>query len=199
MTPEEPTRRSLRRRAVAVATLALAACCALAAPPAAGDAPPAEGDSAAGTAAEPPLAIAAPRLTTPPAGGVAEAPEGHLLASWEPVEAGFDGHSAGRLRYQLQTSRARGFEPAHTIDVGADRASFLSGLRDGDTHLRVRAVTADGVPGPWSDAGTVRVAYHDLALVGKLFALGAVTLVCLLTAIVTGVRRTAAQRREAGR
>jgi hypothetical protein len=149
---------------------------------------------AASAAAAPTLP--APRMTTPPAGGVAEAPEGHLLAAWEPVDASTDG-AGGPVRYQLEIGRDPGFERARIVVAGADSATLLSGLRGGDTWLRVRALRG-GAAGSWSEPGTVRVDYPDLGLVRNLFALGAATGVFLLAAIVVGVRRTAA-RRESSR
>ena len=173
-------RRSPRRGAPAAPFVALAAWCALAVP-------------AAAVAAAP--ALPAPRLTTPPAGGVAEAPEGHLLAAWEPVDAGTGGAggSSPALRYEIEIGRDPGFERSRTIDVGHDTATMLSGLRDGETWLRVRALR-DGAAGPWSEPGTVRVDYPDLSLVRNLFVLGALTGAFLLAAIVLGVRRTAARK-----
>ena len=161
--------------------MALATWCALAVPAAAAPAAPTP---------------SAPRLTAPPAGGVAEAPEGHLLAAWEPVDAGTGG-AGGPVRYQLEIGRDPGFERARVVETGADAATLLSGLRGGDTWLRVRAIHG-GAAGPWSEPGTVRVDYPDPGLVRNLFALGAVTCAFLLAAIVVGVRRTAA-RREASR
>lgn len=157
------------------------------------------------TASAAPAASAAPRLTTPPAGGVAEAPEGHLVVAWEPAGgAAAPGAGTGPgaaaapppgVRYQLQTAPEAtlggDLSRARVLDVGPALASLVSGLPGGETRVRVRSVV-DGVPGPWSEPGTIRVAYPDLGLVWKLMALGGVTLGALLAAIVTGARRARA-------
>lgn len=140
-------------------------------------------------------AAAAPHLTTPPSGGVAEAPEGHLVVAWEPAGGApleVEASPPSGVRYELQTAPEStldgDFSEAQVIDVGPALASLVSGLPDGDTRVRVRAVT-DGGPGAWSEPGTIRVDYPDLALVWKLMALGTATLAALLAVIVIGARR----------
>lgn len=141
----------------------------------------------------------APHLLAPPAGGIEEAPEGHLLARWEPAAAETTSDQPSGTRYEVQVSRDLGFDPAHTVETGADQASFLSGLRGGDTYVRVRALSVEGEPGPWSPTGTVRVSYPAPSLVRNLFVLGSLTFGVLLVAIFLGVRRTAGARQESPR
>lgn len=149
-----------------------------------------------------PAAAAVPRLTTPPAGGVAEAPEGHLVVAWEPsAGAASDGAASEEaapppgVHYQLQTAPEAtldgDFSRARVLDVGPALASLVSGLPGGETRVRVRAVHGDA-PGPWSEPGTIRVEYPDRSMVWKLMTLGTVTLLALLAAIVIGARRAGA-------
>lgn len=163
------------------------------------------GEAAAAAAGPPP----APRLTTPPAGGVSEAPEGHLVVTWDPTPEAATGDAAasldgeeppGDLIYELQTARDPGFEPAKIHPVGAAAASFLSGLRAGDVYVRVRARRqGGGTPGAWSETGIIRVSYPKMRLVTILLILGGVTFLAVVGLILRGHADTVRQTRERAR
>jgi hypothetical protein len=124
----------------------------------------------------------------------AAAPEGHVLVSWEcpPADAGDPG-----LTFEVEHGRRADFRDARRRAVGGDRTSFLTGLPEGDTHVRVRAVGADGEPGPWSRSGIVRVRYPSSRLLATLMSLGAVTALALLAIVAIGHRVQAARSRRA--
>ena len=103
--------------------------------------------------------------------------EGHAALAWEGPPGS---------RFELQQSRNADFAQAELVYRGAARSTFVSGLRDGTYHYRVR--TSESA---WSEPITVRVAHHPLPLALASFVAGAA--VFLATAIFLGI---AAQREE---
>jgi hypothetical protein len=98
------------------------------------------------------------------------------------------------LTFQLQRSAARDFRDPLDLEVGPDRASYVSGLREGESYFRVRAVAADGKVGPWSETLVVQVAYPPRSQVFLLMGVGAILLVATVMLILTGHARH--RRRE---
>jgi hypothetical protein len=89
-------------------------------------------------------------------------------------------------RFELEQAQEADFSDAVVVYRGAAPASFVSGLRDGTYHFRVRTHDSD-----WSGPVHLRVAHHPLPLALASFAAGAA--VFLATAIFLGI---AAQRKE---
>jgi hypothetical protein len=121
------------------------------------------------------------------------APEGHLRLSWDGP-----GDLPG-LRFELERSPESSFREATRLDVGTDRASYISGLVAGANHFRVRAVTASGEPGPWSPPLVVQVEYPSRRQVRTLMAVGAVLLVGTVLLVLTGHGRRPPRPGDAGR
>ena len=119
------------------------------------------------------------------------AKEGHLRLSWQLKEGE---EVASALTFQLERSVQADFRSAVRLETGPDRASYLSGLRQGENYFRVRAVNAEGEAGPWSAALMVRVEYPSPGRVFPLMAVGAVLLVATVALILTGHAR----RRDEG-
>ncbi len=109
--------------------------------------------------------------------------EGHLRLSWKPEGEVPD------LSFELERSLHADFREAALRKVGADRASYISGLREGENYFRVRAVTPAGEAGPWSEALVVRVDYPSRRQVFVLMTVGAVLLIATVVLILTGHAR----------
>jgi hypothetical protein len=109
--------------------------------------------------------------------------EGHLRLSWKPEGEVPD------LSFELERSLNADFREVTPRKVGADRSSYVSGLRQGENYFRVRAVTAAGDAGPWSEALVVRVDYPSRRQVFVLMAVGAVLLIATVVLILTGHAR----------
>lgn len=137
-------------------------------------------------------AVAAPAVTLDQASPI-RAPEGHLRLSWRVQREVPD------LQFELERSRESSFRETTRLDVGPDRASYISGLVDGENHFRVRAVTAGGAPGPWSPSLLVQVEYPPRRQVLALMAVGAVLLVGTILLVLTGHRRRYPRNGDAGR
>ncbi|HXV76815.1 MAG TPA: fibronectin type III domain-containing protein [Candidatus Polarisedimenticolaceae bacterium] len=113
--------------------------------------------------------------------------EGHATLRWaavDPVERG--------SVFELQDSTDPEFRSTHVWYRGPDRASFVSGLPEGTSWFRVRAVRGQRA-GPWSDPVAIEVDYASSSTLGRLLALGAVVFLATLVTVVVGHRR-----REAG-
>lgn len=122
------------------------------------------------------------RLLVPAVDAPAPAPEGHVLVTWEIPGAPPDDLST----FEIEYGENRDFRDAVRRNVGVDRASFLSGLPDGPTYVRVRALADGAPPGPWSEPGVIAVQYPGANVVRNLMLLGAATLLVLLTVIARG-------------
>ena len=125
-------------------------------------------------------------------GSPVAANEGHLRLSWR-VDGDATEADHPDLTFQLQRATDADFTNAPRWDVGPDRASYVSGLRDGDNYFRVRAITAAGEAGPWSESLWVQVAYPDRSQVLLLMAVGVVLLLATGMLILAGHRRWAAR------
>lgn len=90
------------------------------------------------------------------------------------------------LAYELaeSTPDASGtFEPRY---AGPDTSTVRTGLAEGVHRFRVRAIDANGNPGPWSEPLAVEVAYMDRGRVKLLLVLGAVVVVSTIGTILHG-------------
>jgi hypothetical protein len=109
--------------------------------------------------------------------------EGHATLSWAARESGGPART-----FELQYSDRSDFDTARTWYRGPDRASFVSGLPEGETWFRVRALE-DELAGPFSEPIAVEVRYASDAVVARLMALGAVVFLATVATVVIGHRR----------
>lgn len=115
--------------------------------------------------------------------GPIDTTEGHATLSW----AARDGNGPVRA-FELQYASHPGFTDARTWYRGPDRASFVSGLPEGRTWFRVRAVE-EGLTGPFSEPIAVEVEYASAATVTRLMALGAIVFLATVATVAVGHRR----------
>jgi hypothetical protein len=94
-------------------------------------------------------------------------------------------------RVELQRAADAAFAHPVTLYRGTDSASLRSGLVDGRYFFRLRALQADGRPGPWSKPLAVRVAHHAALRAWGMFGLGALVFLATLGLVVWGGRREA--------
>lgn len=95
-----------------------------------------------------------------------------------------DGHTAGYLtlawdhdgEVELQQRTDNG--TWQTVYRGADTATTLTGLADGELSWRARMASAD-----WGETLTVRIDHHPLSRALAFFGIGAVMLIILLVCI----------------
>ena len=97
----------------------------------------------------------------------------------------------GGRRVELQRATRGDFAHALTLYRGTDSASLRSGLADGRYFFRLRALTSDGRPGPWSTPLAVRVAHHSALRAWAMFGLGALVFLATLGLILWGGRAEA--------
>jgi hypothetical protein len=127
---------------------------------------------------------AAPRFT---AEDDVAASEGHATLAWT-----VDAKPGNDLVFELQQSRSRDFSNHRVVHDGVEDAYFVSGLREGATYFRVRAVRSDAGAGPWSETLVVRVEYPGRGQVVVLLAAGFVVLAATVAAVVFGFLRSRA-------
>lgn len=93
--------------------------------------------------------------------------------------------------FEVQEAARSTFQDPQQVYRGRDLARVLSGRPDGEYYYRVRAVSDQGVPGPWSNSVHVRVDYLPLSRAFTFFGLGALVFVATLFVILEGTRRAA--------
>lgn len=114
---------------------------------------------------------------------------GNLKLSWEPGTTTPDDRT---LHYEVQRSSRRNFASVKTIYRGPDRATFISGLRNGNYYYRVRSQDpASGEFSEWSEFLTVKVEHHSLPLAFWLFAIGALVFLLTVAVVVHGTWKIA--------
>lgn len=114
---------------------------------------------------------------------------GYLKLSWEPGAAARDGHA---LHFELQRSSSRDFASVKNIYRGPDRATFISGLRNGNYYYRVRSLHPEsGEFSEWSELLAVKVEHHSLPFALWLFAIGALVFLLTVAVIVHGTWKIA--------
>lgn len=102
------------------------------------------------------------------------------------------------VTYQLQQASERDFADAQVRYAGPDLGSFISGLTDGETYFRVRAVDPVSGPGPWSGVLVVEVRYPSFGLVIPLMAGGCLMLAILVFTLITGSRKASGKEAADG-
>jgi hypothetical protein len=96
---------------------------------------------------------------------------------------------AGNHIFELQQSPDRDFDSLSVRYYGPDLATYISGLRNGIYHYRVRAILR-GDTGSWSKTTVVSVEHHSLKLAFVLFGLGAIVFVAIVFIVVRGARNS---------
>lgn len=89
----------------------------------------------------------------------------------------------------IQRDTGAGFADPASVYLGADGASVITGLTDGQYFFRGRLQFSDGRVSAWSDAVAVTVQHHSLNRALVFFLLGAVVFLATLLLIVSGARR----------
>lgn len=117
-----------------------------------------------------------------------ESSEGHTTLSWTLPE-----DRPGVYHYELVSAASARFAQVEPRYKGPDLATFVSGLEEGETWFRVRAIGESGTAGPWSEPVSVAVDYASAAEVWRLLGLGMVVLIATVATILTGHRRRATE------
>ncbi len=101
--------------------------------------------------------------------------DGYIKLAWEgPNEV---------ESYEIQESTSRNFETFRTVYTGPDKATFISGLKDGDYYYRLRR---EG--GNWTTPIVLTVTHHSLELAFILFGLGALVFILTVWVVISGAR-----------
>ncbi len=91
------------------------------------------------------------------------------------------------VSFLLQQADTANFSNAETIYKGPDRASFVSGLPNGNYYFRLRAIRPnDDLASSWSKPVVVKVRHHSLFLALTLAGIGAFVFIITSAVVVTG-------------
>ena len=121
----------------------------------------------------------------------------HVGLSWSPPEDEENGEEA--YAFILEQADSPAFASPRRLYEGRDRASFRSGLAEGDFFYRVRAATPEGEAGAWSRPLHVHVRYQSMRQALVLFTIGGIVVLSTVFLVVAGARkdREDAEREEA--
>ncbi len=97
---------------------------------------------------------------------------GHIRLDWVSDHEG---------EFELQQATQHDFNDARTIYKGHDKASFISGLTNGNYYFRIKEKGND-----WSDHLFVMVEYQSLTLAFSLFTIGAIVFILTAAVIIKG-------------
>jgi hypothetical protein len=117
-----------------------------------------------------------------PADNTSEA--GHIKLVWD-----IAGTQPEAFIYELQHASDSSFLHPESAYEGPDKATFISGLPDGQYYYRVRA-KVDGEVSDWSAPIAVQVQHHSLALALSLAGVGVVVFLMTVGVVVVGVRKS---------
>jgi hypothetical protein len=114
------------------------------------------------------------------------AEEGHTTLRWT-----LPGHveEGPPVTFELEQSQRPDFANHSLRYAGSGRAFFVSGLQEGRTYFRVRALRAGAPPGDWSGPLVVDVDYPDPVPVIVLLSVGCLVLLATVAAIALGWHR----------
>ena len=91
------------------------------------------------------------------------------------------------VSFILQQADTANFSNAEIIYKGPDRASFVSGLPNGNYYFRLRAInSADEMASSWSKPVVVKVRHHSLFLALTLAGVGAFVFVITTAVVIKG-------------
>lgn len=82
------------------------------------------------------------------------------------------------------------FARPHTVYLGTDRGTYVSGLEEGFHYFRVGVVGEDDHVEHWSQPLAVSVEYPPAGRVKVILAAGSIVLILTVAAIAVGYRRT---------
>ena len=102
--------------------------------------------------------------------------DGSFTLSWEMPD-----HS--RIELQQAAKQQNAF---NTIFTGADSATVITGLPDGDYLYRARLADAQGNLSEWSPTSTIKVQHHSISRALSFFLVGAIVFAGTLLLIVLG-------------
>lgn len=106
--------------------------------------------------------------------------DGHVQLKWQ-------GDQLSRESiFEVQQAKDENFRTAKSIYQGPDRATFVSGLENGQYYFRVRPQG-----GEWSNVYALQVQHHSLQLTFILLGLGAVVFLCTAAIVIRGARKPA--------
>lgn len=104
--------------------------------------------------------------------------DGHIKLEWQPA--------AASSVFEVQQATDESFREARAIYRGPDRATFISGLKNGTYYFRVRAEDSD-----WSNVLKLEVTHHSLSLTYILMGLGSIVFLCTAGMVIYGARKSA--------
>lgn len=107
---------------------------------------------------------------------------GYFQLSWQP---GATGATNKIFHFELQQSKDRSFFASHSIYLGSDRASVISGKSNGDYFYRVRSIDSPAVKSDWSNTIHVSVQHHSLLKAWLFFSAGGIVFLFTLVFIVS--------------
>lgn len=121
-----------------------------------------------------------PRFTVP---STRVAPSGSFAIRWSSAQpAAFD-------QFELQQSRNRDFSEARLIYSGPDRASYVSGLPNGDFYYRVRGVnTQFNRKSRWASPIRRIVQHPSLEFAVSMWGVGALVFLSTLGVVLSGAK-----------
>lgn len=97
-------------------------------------------------------------------------------------------------RFELQQSTDANFTEVERLYTGPDFARYLSGLNNGSTYYRIRAIDPETEQtGPWSETVDLTVDHHPLSLALGLAGTGLVVFLLTVAVVVIGSYRTRKQ------
>lgn len=106
---------------------------------------------------------------------------GYIQISWS------DNSNDRSVKFQLEQADDPEFENTKLIYEGPDRASFISGLADGNYYYRIRK-TFNGQSSGWSSAIIVKVEHHSLAMAFSLASIGLTVFLLTVAVVIKGIR-----------
>jgi len=109
---------------------------------------------------------------------------GSIKLSWGVADSSL---SAYDYIFELQQSPDPGFDSLITRYTGPDLASYVSGLKNGVYHYRVRSILHEDTSS-WSHPIVVTIEHHSLQLAFTLFGLGAIVFIATVVVVIRGVR-----------
>ena len=106
---------------------------------------------------------------------------GYLRLTWE-----FQPEDADDYQVEVQQSTNKDFSKKKIIYKGGDRATFVSGLANGEYYFRIRTYNDAMGYGHWSDPVKLDVQHHSLELAFTLFGIGVVVFLATTALIIHG-------------
>lgn len=112
---------------------------------------------------------------------------GSIKLTWSPGDVDADNSD---IQFELQRATSSDFADARPCYHGPDRATYISGLADGDYYFRLREYISGGAHSEWSQPVEVKVEHHSLNLAFTLFGIGGLVFALTLIVVVRGAART---------